>query len=157
MNNEFNQLLQIRTQKENKQRQIVQDLEHEIKAKQPLLDTLNKSMELFNSQKENIETALFEQISGQEMKPENLSDYQNNVKQIDQFDTDITAQYQKIVDQVKVSEENLAQARLDLAAAEKDVEKIGMLVESEQQSFVKAQGKKEEDQADEDANESWNR
>jgi hypothetical protein len=157
MNNEFNQLLQIRIQKESKQRQIVQDLEREIKSKQPLLDTLNKSMALFNSQKDNIENALFEQISGQEMKPENLSDYQDNVKQIGQFDTDIAAQYQKIMDQVNVSEEKLTQARQNLAEAEKDVEKTKILVDSEQQSAAKAQGKKEEAQADEEANESWNR
>lgn len=157
MNNEFDQILQIRTQKENKQRLIVQKLEREIESKQPLLDTLNKSMALFNSQKDNIENALFEQISGQEMKAENLADYKNNVGQIGQFDTEITAQYQKIMDQVKESENKLAQARIDLAAAEKDVEKIGMLADSEKQSFAKTQSKKEEAQADEEANESWNR
>ena len=157
MSTEFNELLKIRNQKENRQRKIVQDLEREIEEKKPMLQTLEQSIALFKNQKAMIEKVFFDQISGQEMKPESLSEYQNKVKQISQFDKDLNIQYQSIVADIQKTESLLGQARQDLISAKHDVEKIGMLVKSEQVTASRNQTRAEEALADEQANEAWNR
>lgn len=157
MSTEFNKLLQIRNQKESRQRKIVQDLAVDLDTKKTMLTTLEQSMALFNTQKVMIEKVFFEQISGQEMKPDNLSDYQEKVRQISQFDTDLKIQHRAIVSEIQALDAGLTQALQDLTTAERDVEKIGMVVESEQQAAIKSKAAAEDLEADEQAAEAWNR
>ena len=157
MSTEFTELLQIRNQKETKLRKVVQDLEKEITIKKPMLKTLEESMVLFDVQKEKIESVFFDQISGQAMNADSLSEYQGKVKMIDKFDTDLKAQYKTIVGNIQSKEEELAQARQDLVTAEKDVEKIGMLADEEKQTIRKNKVAAEDLEAEEQASDAWGR
>lgn len=157
MSTEFTELLQIRNQKETKQRQVVQSLEREITLKKPMLKTLEESMALFKGQKETIENAFFDQISGEEMKPESLSEYQDKIKMITQFDEDLDKQYQEIIDDIQSKEEQLLQARQDLKRAENDVEKISMLVDDEKQTMARDKAIAEDMESEEQASEAWGR
>jgi hypothetical protein len=157
MSTEYNQLLQIRKEKENQQRVLVQQLTQEIEEKKPMLAVLEKSMTLFKQQKTTMESVFFDQIKGQQVKPDSLSEYQDKVKQITRFDSDLDAKYQMIVDDIESAKSRLAQAHQDLEAAKNNVEKIGVLVDEQQMVINKERIRKEDSQSDELATESWNR
>jgi hypothetical protein len=157
MNNEYNQLIQIRQQKEQQQRILVQQVIQEIAEKKSKLGVLEQSMELFKQQKSTLEKVFFSQIEGQQIKPESLAEYQEKVRQVNQFEIDLNAQRQAVIEDISTTEAYLAEQKQELITATNDVEKIGILVEEQQKVTNEQQRRNEEAQSDEQATEMWNR
>lgn len=155
MSTELNQLLQIRNQKENKQRQIVQHTELEIVKRKKIQQSSKQSLEVFKSQKGLLENSLFNQINNQQISPDALSEYQHKINLLDQFGKNLKTQQQAIVTEIQNLEASLNQTRQKMVIAIKSAEKIRILVESEQLTMAKKQARAEDLKADDQASEAW--
>ncbi len=155
MSEEIRQLHQIRRQKEENRRAQVRQCETDKSQLQQQLSQQEQALSAYKIEKVQKKNRLFEEILGQPLRPSELSEYQEKLEQIDSVEKQMMAQGQETMKSIRHSEQRLHEARDTLVIAERETEKIKMLLEEQQKKIDLENAEREENEQEEMINDTW--
>ena len=155
MSDEIKQLHQIRRQKEDNRRSTVRQCQQAREQLQLKLSQQQQSLAAYKIEKIQQKNRLLEEILGQTLKPSQLSEYQEKLKEVDTIETDMIAQQQDTMTHIAGSEQQLTEARTALIIAERETEKIKLLLEEQQKKIALENFEREEKEQEEMINDTW--
>ncbi len=155
MSEEIKQLHQIRRQKEENRRIQVRQCETDVSQLQQQLSQHEQALSAYKIEKIQRKNSLFEEIRGQPLKPSELSEYQEKLEQVDTIEKQMIAQHQETTNSIRRSEQRLKEARDTLVIAERETEKIKMLLEEQQKKIALEDAEREENEQEEMINDTW--
>ena len=155
MSDEIKQLHQIRRQKEENRRSQVRQCETDKSQLQQQLSQHEQALSAYKIEKIQKKNSLFQEILGQPLRPAELSEYQEKLEQVDAVEKQMIIRCQEATNNIRQSEQRLNEARDALVIAERETEKIKMLLEEQQKKIALENAEREENEQEEMINDTW--
>lgn len=155
MSDEIKQLHQIRQQKEGNRRSTVRQCQQALETLQSKLSNQKQLLDDYKIEKVHKKNCLLEEILGQALKPCQLSEYQEKLEKVDAIEKDMIIQQQETMSHIAGSEQQLTEARTALIMAERETEKIKLLLEEQQKKIALENLEREENEQEEMINDTW--